>query len=150
MGCGKHILDVYRLRPHCPLTDRSMSCMGMEMFTRWRTFWYMTSTMCMDAIVTNTLQVRTTSTRQGDVSKQVSHRGTLSRLHFFGCYKLSDWRLRACAINVKSSMCNETTKYLWYKYYGLLVRMYITSLQSYLSQINTRQTSFEAYFDSKP
>ena len=26
--------------------------------------------------------------------------------------------------------------------------MYITSQQSYLSQINTRQTSFEAYFDS--
>ena len=28
-------------------------------------------------------------------------------------------------------------------------RMYITSQQSYMSQINTRQTSFEAYFDSK-
>jgi len=27
--------------------------------------------------------------------------------------------------------------------------MYITSQQSYLSKINTRQTSFEAYFDSK-
>ena len=27
--------------------------------------------------------------------------------------------------------------------------MYITSQRSYLSQINTRQTSFEAYFDSK-
>ncbi|KAK2187983.1 hypothetical protein NP493_148g04037 [Ridgeia piscesae] len=40
-------------------------------------------------------------------------------------------------------------KHLWYKYYGLFVRMYITSQQSYLSQINTRQTSFEAYFDSK-
>ncbi|KAK2185024.1 hypothetical protein NP493_247g01156 [Ridgeia piscesae] len=30
---------------------------------------------------------------------------------------------------------------LWYKYYGLFVRMYITSQQSYLLQINTRQTS---------
>ncbi|KAK2179647.1 hypothetical protein NP493_478g02005 [Ridgeia piscesae] len=29
------------------------------------------------------------------------------------------------------------------------VWMYITSQQSYMSQINTRQTSFEAYFDSK-
>ena len=46
-------------------------------------------------------------------------------------------------------MCSEKTKHLWYKYYGLFVRMYITSQQSYLSQINTRQTSFEAYFDSK-
>ena len=27
--------------------------------------------------------------------------------------------------------------------------MYITSQQNYLSQINTRQTSFDAYFDSK-
>ena len=27
--------------------------------------------------------------------------------------------------------------------------MYITSQQSYLSQINTRQTIIEAYFDSK-
>ena len=46
-------------------------------------------------------------------------------------------------------MCNEKTKYLWYKYYGLFVRMYITSQQSYLTQINSRQTSFETYFDSK-
>ena len=46
-------------------------------------------------------------------------------------------------------MCIEKTKHLWYEYYGLFVRMYITSQQSYLSQINTRQTSFEAYFDSK-
>ena len=46
-------------------------------------------------------------------------------------------------------MCNENTKHFRYKYYGLFVRMYITSQQSYLSQINTRQTSFEAYFDSK-
>ncbi|KAK2192842.1 hypothetical protein NP493_21g01035 [Ridgeia piscesae] len=42
-------------------------------------------------------------------------------------------------------MCSEKTKHLWYKYYGLFVRMYITSQQSYLSQINTRQTSFEAF-----
>jgi len=35
-----------------------------------------------------------------------------------------------------------------YKYNGLFIRMYITSEQRYLSQINTRQTSFEAYFDS--
>ncbi|KAK2187846.1 hypothetical protein NP493_153g09000 [Ridgeia piscesae] len=46
-------------------------------------------------------------------------------------------------------MCSERTKHLWYEYYGLFVRMFITSQQSYLSHINTRQTSFEAYFDSK-
>ncbi|KAK2181886.1 hypothetical protein NP493_370g02021 [Ridgeia piscesae] len=46
-------------------------------------------------------------------------------------------------------MCSERTMHLWYKYNGLFVRMYITSLQRYLSQINTRQTSFEACFDSK-
>ncbi|KAK2188499.1 hypothetical protein NP493_130g01014 [Ridgeia piscesae] len=46
-------------------------------------------------------------------------------------------------------MCSEKTKHLWYKYFGLFVSMYITSQQSYLSQINTRQTSFEAYFHSK-
>ncbi|KAK2181443.1 hypothetical protein NP493_398g01010 [Ridgeia piscesae] len=46
-------------------------------------------------------------------------------------------------------MSSERTKHIWYKYYGLFVRMYITSQQSYLSQINTRQTSFEACFDSK-
>ncbi|KAK2171283.1 hypothetical protein NP493_1084g00014 [Ridgeia piscesae] len=46
-------------------------------------------------------------------------------------------------------MCSEKTKHLWYKYYGLFVRMYITSQQCYLWQINTRQTSFEAYFDGK-
>ncbi|KAK2178883.1 hypothetical protein NP493_525g02003 [Ridgeia piscesae] len=40
-------------------------------------------------------------------------------------------------------------KHLWYKYYELFVGMYITSQQSYLSQINTRQTSFKAYFNSK-
>ncbi|KAK2159708.1 hypothetical protein NP493_1696g00011 [Ridgeia piscesae] len=46
-------------------------------------------------------------------------------------------------------MCREKTKHLWYNYYGLFVRMYnITSQQSYLSQINKRQTSFEAYFVS--
>ena len=33
--------------------------------------------------------------------------------------------------------------------YGLFVRTYITAQQSYLSQTNTRQTSFEACFDSK-
>ena len=41
------------------------------------------------------------------------------------------------------------TKHLWYKYYGLFVRMYITSQQSYLSQINIREANFEACFDSK-
>ena len=46
-------------------------------------------------------------------------------------------------------MCTERTKHLWYKYYGLFVRTYKTSQQSYLSQINTRQISFEACFDSK-
>ncbi|KAK2185883.1 hypothetical protein NP493_219g00018 [Ridgeia piscesae] len=46
-------------------------------------------------------------------------------------------------------MCSEKTKHLWYKYYGLFVSMYITSQQSYVSQINTRETRFEAYFDSK-
>ena len=34
-------------------------------------------------------------------------------------------------------MCNEKTKHLWYKYYGLFVRIYVTSQQNYLSQINT-------------
>ncbi|KAK2173328.1 hypothetical protein NP493_884g04000 [Ridgeia piscesae] len=34
---------------------------------------------------------------------------------------------------------SERTKHLWYKYYGVFVRIYITSQQSYLSQINTRQ-----------
>ena len=46
-------------------------------------------------------------------------------------------------------MYSERTMHLWYKYYGLFVRIYITSLQSYLLQINTRQTSFEVCFDSK-
>ena len=46
-------------------------------------------------------------------------------------------------------MCSEVTKHVWYKYYGLFVRMYLTSQQIYLSQINTRQTSFEACLDSK-
>ena len=68
-------------------------------------------------------------------------------LTFFRRYKRSDLRFCACAIYVKSSMCSGNTKHLWYKYYRLFVRMYITSQQSYLSQINTRQTSFEAYFD---
>ena len=39
--------------------------------------------------------------------------------------------------------------HLWHRYHGLFVRMYITFHQSYLSQIITRQTSFEAYLDSK-
>ncbi|KAK2164792.1 hypothetical protein NP493_1394g01009 [Ridgeia piscesae] len=46
-------------------------------------------------------------------------------------------------------MCSEKIKHLCYKYNELFVRMYITSQQSYLSQINRRQTGFEAYFDSK-
>ena len=70
-------------------------------------------------------------------------------LTFSGRYKRSGWRFCACAIYVKSSMCSEKTKHLWYQNYGMFVRMYITSQQSYLSQINTRQTRFEAYFDSK-
>ena len=70
-------------------------------------------------------------------------------LTFFGRYKRSDWRFCACAIYEKSSMCSEKTKHLWHKYYGLFVRMYIIFQQSYLSQINTMQTSFEVYFDSK-
>ena len=28
------------------------------------------------------------------------------------------------AINVKSLMCSESTMHLWYKYYGLFVRIY--------------------------
>ncbi|KAK2191575.1 hypothetical protein NP493_51g05078 [Ridgeia piscesae] len=52
-------------------------------------------------------------------------------------------RVKCKIINVQRNV------HLWYKYYGLFVRMYITSLQSYLSQINTRQTRFEACFDSK-
>ena len=59
--------------------------------------------------------------------------------------------LRMCnTVNVKSSMCSKIrTKHLWYKYDGLLVSMYIISLQCYLSQIYMRKTSFEACFDSK-
>ena len=60
-------------------------------------------------------------------------------LTFFWHYKRSDWCFCACAINVKSSMCGKMTKHFC---------MYITSQQIYLSQINTRQTSFEACFDS--
>ena len=48
------------------------------------------------------------------------------------------------AIYVKSSMCSEKTKHFRHKYYGLFVRMYITSQQSNLCQINTRQISVEA------
>ena len=66
-------------------------------------------------------------------------------LTFFRRYKRSDWRFCACAINVKSSICSETTKYIWYKYYCLFVGMHIIYLQ-----INTRQTSVDACFDSKP
>ena len=66
-------------------------------------------------------------------------------LKFFRRYKRSDCLFYACALNVKSSMCRERIKQLWYKY----VSMYITTQQSYLSRINTRNTSFEAYFDSK-
>ena len=43
------------------------------------------------------------------------------RLHFSDRYKLSDWRFCACAVNVKSSMCSETTKYFWYKCHELFV-----------------------------
>ena len=46
-------------------------------------------------------------------------------------------------------MCCEMTKHVWYNYYGLFVGMYIISQQIYLLQINTRQASFEACFDSK-
>jgi len=44
-------------------------------------------------------------------------------------------------------MCSEKTKHVWYKYYGLFVRMYLTCQQSYLSHINTRQKSIEAFFE---
>ena len=50
-------------------------------------------------------------------------------------------------INVKSSICSEMTKHVWYKYYGLFVRMYIKSQQIYLPQMNTRQTRLQACFD---
>ena len=70
-------------------------------------------------------------------------------LTFFRRYNRFDWCFCTCVINVKSLICSERTMHLWYKYYGLFVRMYINSLQSYLSQINTWQTSFEAWFDSK-
>ena len=46
-------------------------------------------------------------------------------------------------------MCSEMTKHIWHKYYGLFVRMYITSQQIYLSQINTRQTRFETCLNSE-
>ena len=42
-------------------------------------------------------------------------------LTFSGCYQLSDLHLCACAINVKSSMCSETTKHFLYKCHGLFV-----------------------------
>ena len=58
-------------------------------------------------------------------------------------------RMRVKSSNVKSSMCSERTKHVWYKYYGLFFRVYITSQEINLSHINTRQTSFEACFDSK-
>ena len=43
----------------------------------------------------------------------------------------------------------RSEKHLWYKYHGLFVRTYRTFQQSYLSQTNTKQTGFEACFDSK-
>ena len=43
-------------------------------------------------------------------------------LTFSRRYKRSDWRFCACTINVKSTMCSETTKHLWYTYHGLFVR----------------------------
>ena len=64
-------------------------------------------------------------------------------LSFSQHYKRSDWCFCACAINVKLLMGIERTMHLWYNYYGLFIRMHVTSLQSYLSQINSRQTSFE-------
>ena len=61
---------------------------------------------------------------------------TLSRLPFSGAINVPiDFSTH---VNVKSSMCTERTKHLWYKYYGLFVRMYITSQPSYLSHILTR------------
>ena len=42
-------------------------------------------------------------------------------LTVFRRYKRSDWRLCACAINVKSSMSSETTKHFRYKCHGLFV-----------------------------
>ena len=54
-------------------------------------------------------------------------------LTFFRRYKRSDWRFCACAIYVKSLMCSEKTKRLWYKYGGLFVRMHITSQQKNVS-----------------
>ena len=66
----------------------------------------------------------------------------------FRRYKRSDWRFCACVIYVKSSISSDTTRHFRYKCYGLFVRKYITSLQSYLSLINTTQTSFDAFFDS--
>ena len=48
---------------------------------------------------------------------------TLSRLHFPDRYKPSDWRFCACAINVKSSICSETTKHFWYKCRGLFIKL---------------------------
>ena len=59
-------------------------------------------------------------------------------LTFFRRYKRSDWRFCECAINIKSLTCGERTMHLWYKYYGLFVRMYKTSLQSYFLQSDPR------------
>ena len=66
-----------------------------------------------------------------------------------GKFKRTDRPIKDKNGNVKSSMCSERTTHLGFKYYALFVRMYITSQQSYLSQINTRQTGFEACHDSK-
>ncbi len=46
---------------------------------------------------------------------------TLSRLRFSGRYNLSNLRFCACAINVTSSICSETTKYFLFKCRGLFV-----------------------------
>ena len=52
----------------------------------------------------------------------------------------NSWPTSPYASCVHCSSVNHRCRYSW---------MYITSLQSYFSQINSRQTSFEACFDSK-
>ena len=78
----------------------------------------------------------------------ITDHGDVVALTFFRRYKKINVAIDVSA-HVKTSMCSETTKYFWQKYHALFVTMYITYQRSYLSQINTTQTSFEAYLESK-
>ena len=71
---------------------------------------------------------------------------TFQRALFSGC----EWHFCACAMNVKSPMCSYAQSICGTNTAGYsLGRIIITFQQSYLSQINTRQTSVEACFEIK-